>query len=157
MLHILVGPSATGKSSLASLLPPEKRVPSVTTRPRREGEGYEDYIFVDDETFDAMTIAGELDFFRCYNVGGKLWRYALRRAEIMDAVNNLEDRLIILDPNGARHCTDLYGERVRVYFLTAHPQARARRMFKRGDDPVHVGERLSQDAEDFKFYNNWTI
>lgn len=157
MLHVLVGPAATGKSSLASLIPPEKRVRSVTTRPHRDGESDGDYIFVDLETFDSMTLAGELDFFRAYRVGEHTWRYALPKRDIQSAVSGSEDRLVILDPAGAQELCEMYGDGVRVYYLTAHPQARAQRMFMRGDNPTHIGERLSRDAEDFKFYNNWTI
>lgn len=97
MIVVLVGESASGKTTLAKKLEAEsgvKRVVTYTTRPMRNGEHNGiDYNFIDKREFDELV--ADDSFAEHANYRG--WDYGT----IIDVDNN-NDSVVVLTPSGAR-------------------------------------------------------
>jgi guanylate kinase len=136
-LCLLIGRSASGKTTIANMLEEQygyKSVWSYTTRPKRyNGEG--GHIFVDDEYFDQL---GELAGFVEYNS----YRYGTTMQQVDDA------DIYVIDPVGAEYLLNKYTHRpiCIIYFDTSIP-TRIYRMRYRGDSDQAILNRLLQDEE----------
>lgn len=136
-LYLLIGKSASGKTTISNILEEKygyKAVSSYTTRPRRSN-GEVGHIFVDDATFDQL---GELAGFVEYNG----FRYGTTMQQVDDA------DIYVIDPVGAEYLLDKYTNRpvCIIYFDTSVP-TRIRRMIYRGDMDNTIIHRLLQDEE----------
>lgn len=145
-IWVLVGPSGTGKTTIArdlvSELPRLRRAITCTTRPPRDGEREGlDYFFVTDEQFDFLLASGKLIEHTIY--GGS--RYGLPVDQFREAEAAGEDMLAVLDIQGVHHLRATFGpERVRAIFLCSPAEEElARRMRERGSSPEEIARRLS--------------
>ncbi|MBO9542617.1 guanylate kinase [bacterium] len=141
---ILIGPSGTGKTSLAKDLP--RRVPTLkravtcTTRAPRAGEQEGiDYYFVSDEQFDFLMASGKLLESTIY--GGQ--RYGLPADQFLE--NGTHDMVCVLDMAGVQSLRDLLApDKVRAIFLESpSPEVLRARMEARGSTPDEVERRLA--------------
>lgn len=104
-LYLFIGPSGVGKTTLAKALMQSKRcsnlkvVPSYTTRPPRPGEkpGV-DYHFISQADFEQKLAAG---FFIEYSTAYKN-AYGSRKSEVLQALSEGFDVLLVVDRAGAR-------------------------------------------------------
>ena len=136
-LYLLIGRSASGKTTIANILEEKygyKSVSSYTTRPQRY-DGEVGHIFIDDETFDQL---GELAGFVEYNG----YRYATTMQQVDEA------DIYVIDPIGTEYLLDKYVDRpiCIIYFDTSIP-TRINRMIDRGDSDDEIIKRLLQDEE----------
>jgi guanylate kinase len=136
---VLAGPSGVGKGSIASAL--RQRVPNLwlsrswTTRPRREGEAADAYVFVDRAAFDAH-LAGDgfLEWAEVFD-----HRYGTPSPEPPPG----HDVLLEIDVQGAAQVKDRYPEAVVVFVEAPSRQAQEDRLRKRGDREGVIARRLA--------------
>ena len=98
MIVVLVGESASGKSTIAKILEQEQptfsKVVTYTTRPMRDGEvDGVDYNFISNEKFNELIEQG----FFVEHASYRDWQYGTAIN-----FNQDEDKVIILTPAGAR-------------------------------------------------------
>jgi guanylate kinase len=136
-LFLLIGRSASGKTTIANILEEKygyKSVSSYTTRPKRYN-GEVGHIFVDDETFDQL---GELAGFVEYNG----YRYGTTMKQVDDS------DLYVIDPIGAEYLLNKYTNRpICIMYFDASIPTRIYRMVDRGDGDHAIIRRLLQDEE----------
>lgn len=136
-LYLLIGQSASGKTTIANMLTEKyeyKSVSSYTTRPPRY-DGEVGHIFVDDTTFDQL---GELAGFVEYNG----YRYGTTMQQVDDA------DIYVIDPIGAEYLLDKYTDRpICIIYFDASIPTRIHRMIDRGDSDNSIIRRLLQDEE----------
>ncbi len=143
---VLVGPSGTGKTTIARDLVAEvprlRRAVTCTTRPPRAGEreGF-DYFFVSEEQFDFLLASGKLVEHTIY--GGS--RYGLPLDQFLEAEQAGDAMVAVLDIQGVHHLREAIGSvRVRAIFLRSPSNDELRRrMQERGSGPEEIARRLS--------------
>lgn len=156
MILVIVGESASGKSTLAKQFvednPSFSRIVTYTTRPKREGEvdGI-DYHFVSDEVFESM-INNNM-FVEHADYRG--WHYGT-------AVNfgKDEDKIVVLTPAGARafrRYKELNPELdldIYVVYLQVDRRSRLIKMLQRGDDIDECCRRSLSDVGQFDSFED---
>jgi guanylate kinase len=154
MIVILVGESASGKSTLAANLQEFEgfsRIVTYTTRPPRDGEqdGI-DYHFVTDEKFNEMIANNE--FVEHANYRG--WQYGT-------AINSkiTEDIVVVLTPAGARAFRKFAAEHpeleldIFVIYLMVDRRSRLVKLLERGDDIEEAYRRSLSDVGQFDAFD----
>lgn len=151
MIVVLVGESASGKSTVAKILEQEQpnfsKVVTYTTRPMRKGEidGI-DYHFINDDEFNKLI---EQDFFVEY-ASYRDWQYGT-------AINfdKNEDKVIVLTPAGAR-ALKAYAEKhtdiqkyLMVVYLWVDRRSRMVKIIQRGDNIDEAYRRNLSDVGQF--------
>lgn len=135
-LFILVGPTCSGKTTLANSL--GLRVArSTTSRPRRVGEPEDAYHFVDVKAFHRKELVGKTEY------SGN-W-YGLDVAELNDA------DVVILEPRGAVEIKNYYAGTRPVYIIgiAVNPEIARERMIRRGDKSRDIARRVFVDGHRF--------
>lgn len=115
-LVCLVGPSASGKTTIADLLVESGlfvTARSSTTRPIRPGESEDSYEFLTEEEFNACINAG--DFVEHVRYGE--YQYGLRRSTINKALATDKPVVLVLDIDGANAIKDIYGDEAQKVFI----------------------------------------
>lgn len=138
-LFLFVGRSASGKTTIASLLEEKygcKQVSSYTTRPPRY-EGEVAHIFVSKEEFDAL---GEFAAYTLYN--GNEYGTTFKQLEECD--------IYVIDVPGAETLLqkDKINRPIIIIYFDATVCARINRMIDRGDSDMAIIARLLQDEKD---------
>ena len=141
-LYLLVGKSASGKSTIATLLEKmygHKQVNSYTTRKPRHPEET-GHIFVTEEEFDKL---GELVAFTEYN----MHRYGVTYEQLEQC-----DLYVVDVPGVASLLNNLYGSRpICIIYFDAAVSTRIDRMVDRGASDMEIVSRLRNDDTT----NNW--
>lgn len=140
---VLVGPSAVGKSTVVrqvrTLLPDLFFSVSATTRAPRPGEvDGRDYLFVDDDTFSAMSAAG--DFLEEFEVHG-MARYGTPAGPVREALAAGVPVLVEVDLDGSRVIAERMPEAYRVFLAPPSWEELVRRLTGRGTESPEVIER----------------
>ena len=136
-LYLLIGRSASGKTTISNMLTEKygyKSISSYTTRPPRY-DGEKGHIFVDAATFDQL---GELAGFVEYNG----YRYGTTMQQVDEA------DIYVIDPVGTEYLLDKYTDRpICIIYFDASIPTRIHRMIDRGDSDNAIIRRLLQDEE----------
>jgi guanylate kinase len=141
---VLIGPGGAGKGTVAELL--RARVPrlwlsrSWTTRPRREGEAEDAYVFVDRDAFEEHARAG--GFLEWAEFLGNLYG-----TPVPDPPDG-HDLLLEIDLQGARQVMELRPEATVILVVPPSLEAQKTRLVARGDDQEHVRRRLAKGEEE---------
>ena len=156
MLLILVGASASGKSTLAKEFekqnPNFSRIVTYTTRPKRKGEiDTVDYHFVSDKVFESM-VKGDM-FVEHADYRG--WHYGT-------AVNfgKNEDKIVVLTPAGARAFRRYAEEHpelgldIFVVYLEVDRRSRLIKMLQRDSDIDECTRRSLSDVGQFDSFED---
>lgn len=155
MVVILVGESASGKTTLAKMLERNagfERVITYTTRPMREGErNGVDYNFIDKEEFDELV---QDDFFS-EHIYYRGWGYGTA----ID-VDLRKDQIVVLNPPGVRSLKktlahwgyDNYD--CTVVYLNVDRRSRLIKLLERGDDIEESYRRSLSDVGQFSGFEN---
>lgn len=141
----LIGGTCSGKTSLARILEHKgwTWIRSVTTRPKRPGEGDEYKGWVSPIEFRGMEQAGELEYIRDYVTHDDLWRYAFLKKDL--EFGPTKRYVMIGDPVSARKAIFRYRT---VLWLHASRDVARRRLKERGCDNEFIRQRLSKDDDD---------
>jgi len=144
---VLAGPSASGKTELASFLMEHynlKRVITVTTRSKRiyEKENIDYYFISKDEFLKKI----ENDEFVEYTKYGESYYGSLKKE-----ISN--DKCLVVDIEGMRSYRSLNNKNIMIVFLNASRDVRKERMQKRGDDILDINRRLDRDDNLYKDEN----
>jgi guanylate kinase len=144
---VLIGASASGKTEVAKSLIKKhgfSKIVTYTTRPIRptETNGI-DYHFVTKEKFaklkdDNFFLETAIYNNNCYGT----------------PKNDLGlNKVIILEPNGFKAIKELNDSSIISFYILDSEDNRRRHMLERGDDPIKVEERISNDRKEFSFQN----
>lgn len=147
MIHVLVGHSASGKSTIERRLERRYGIPriiSYTTRPPREGEEDDvDYHFVTEDEFQLMEKHGYFTEVAKY----REWNYGLTTMDIDYREN---DYIAVVTPKGYRELLDVVKQEwIRSYFISVNERERLIRLANRGDNIDEVIRRIKADRIDF--------
>lgn len=155
VLLVLSSPSGAGKTTLSrALLESDGGIRlsiSVTTRTPRPGEiDRQDYIFVDDETFEAMKTGGDL--LEWARVFGNC--YGTPRAPVEAAIAGGDDVLFDIDWQGAQQLAEkMAGDLVRVFILPPSGHVLETRLRGRAQDPPEVvAKRMAEAAAEISHW-----
>ena len=137
-LYLLVGKSASGKTTIANILEKkcgDRQVQSYTTRPPRY-DGEIGHIFVNDTEFDHL---GEMVAYTEYNG----FRYGTT-SEQLDQCN-----IYVVDVPGVETLLERYrAERpIVVMYFNANVRTRIDRMIDRSDSDATIVSRIYNDEE----------
>lgn len=140
-LFLFVGKSASGKTTIASMLESDgyTQVSSYTTRPPRHKNEI-GHVFITEEEYDNLS-----------NIVASTLYNGYRYCTTLDQIQNAD--IYVVDPNGVSVLLDNYQlicRDVYVFYFDASVYVRINRMLHRGDNESHIIERLLHDEE-----NNW--
>ena len=144
---ILIGPSASGKTSIAKELIEKynfKKFVTNTTRKMRVGEINDiDYHFITKEQFLDKLKNNMLIEYVEYNDN----YYGTSMEDVTD------DKVLIVDIKGANKFFEKIGSSAVFFYITCSDETLKKRMISRGDDEESIKERLKGDKEYFKLSN----
>lgn len=155
MIFIIVGPMASGKTTISKQLEEEfglERIVTYTTRPKRakEKDGV-DYNFITEEEFDAMEKLGYFAETTEYNADFGYCRYG----STVESYRGDQNKIIVLNPKGVLTVLkELQKEDVQpiVIWLDINEETRVQRALKRGDKPEEITRRSITDSNDFTYF-----
>lgn len=140
---ILVGPSASGKSVVAKRIMEKygfKKIVTYTTRPMRINEVQDvDYHFISIDDF--LNKKNNNYFIETAFYNNNYYGTAF------EDIGN--DKILILEPNGANVYYDILKEKVFIVYLDASIEKRKNRMIERLDPKQVIEKRLSNDPTYF--------
>ncbi len=143
---MLIGPGGAGKGTVARLL--TDRDPrlwlsrSWTTRPRRQGETDQEYVFVDRPTFEEHARRG--GFLEWAEFLGNLYGTPAPQPPPGS------DVLLEIDLQGARQVVAEQPDAVVVLLLPPSDEVQRRRLTARGDPPDQVRRRIETGREEVR-------
>jgi len=146
-LFVIAAPSGAGKTTLVKALVtrnPQLRFSiSYTTRPQRSNEAAGvDYLFVNDEDFDALCRKGEmLESARVFDNF-----YGTSRTQVAEHLEHRHHVVLEIDWQGARQVRESMPECVTVFILPPSLDELERRLRDRRTDSEAVIERRLRDA-----------
>ena len=153
---IIVGKSATGKTSLAEYMSKElgyRRYKTVTTRPKRESETDNDYEFIPKKRFLNRLDKNLFIEYNTYNVINDgvedIWYYGT--PILHNLKYNFAKYVVVLTLDGAIKFADFYGrENCKIIYLNCTDDIRELRARHRGNFEFREwARRLIADKEDF--------
>ena len=158
-LFVLVGKSSVGKDAIMAILLDKinqqnlsiKKLPSCTTRPKREVEtdGVE-YNFKTMRDFDESYKQGEIVEYNAYRIDNikQTWVYYTLKSDI-----DLEDgsMLKVVNPVGLAHLRQQYKDNIVVFYITCDDEIRKQRYLNRGALVDSLKDRFERDDLDFKY------
>ena len=149
-IYALIGPPASGKSSIVKQLRAEHNVCSLlshTTRPPKPGEeNGVNYYFVDKEQFSRMQFIEKASYAD--------HSYGLSKEEVLSKVKDHEISIIDISMAGFDHLKKLLGERVESIYILVDKDTIINRYLDSGDDPSEIIKRIEY-AEKRGEFDNW--
>jgi guanylate kinase len=158
LMLVLSSPSGAGKTSISrELLARDGRISlsiSATTRPRRPGEvDGEDYIFVDNTTFDLMVNQQELlEYAKVFD-----HYYGTPRAPVEETIATGRDVLFDIDWQGTQQLTEkARGDLVSIFILPPSTVELDQRLHSRAQDSEAViTERMARAADEMTHWSEY--
>ncbi|MCX8060562.1 MAG: guanylate kinase, partial [Aquificaceae bacterium] len=145
MLFVLSAPSGAGKTTVAERLlktcPGLRKIVTVTTRPKREGEKEGvDYLFVEKGDFEKKVREGY--FLEYALVYGNY--YGTPKEQVLRNEEEGQDSLLVIDVQGAKKVKENYPEAVLLFLMPPSLEELRRRLLSRGYGRENLQERLQK-------------
>lgn len=147
LLLVLSGPSGVGKDTVwkkaADCLPTFRKAITCTTRARREGEVHGvNYIYVSDIEFDNLIHEDKL--LEWAHVHG--FRYGVPAGPVLDAINNGQDIICVIDVQGAQRIKSLFPSAILVFLTPPEVTILEQRIIDRDNeiDRKELHDRLAR-------------
>lgn len=159
MLVLLAGYSGTGKSSVQRELIDRygwSRLVTCTTRPRRESDRSDEYMYWSEEKFNQFESMGGFFETATYNATFGTVKYGTMNIMVKEAMHSNRIYTCIVNPKGIRAFQEAYKD-IPVYMLTTDTATLKSRLEKRGDAMEEIERRLTADIEDFKSIDCYEI
>lgn len=145
---ILVGESASGKSSIEKILADKygyKKIVSYTTRPPRQGEiNGVDYHFISGDEYAEKCSAGFFAETGSYNG----WLYGTTKDQYC------KNTICVLTPHGLRQIKKCFGEdielRIKSFYIKVPRRDRLIKILERGDE---INEAIRRNQSDVGQYD----
>lgn len=163
-LFILLGRAASGKDSVMESLLPKlsplniNKLPSNTTRPKREGEveGRE-YHFSTLHEFDTLYQHNKIAEYAIYNTKQGFWCYYTKQTDL--ELLNDTSLIAIKNPLGYRQlASGKYKKNIVTILLDCPEYILKERYLKRGALDDSLEDRIERDRKDFMYLiPNYTI
>lgn len=154
MILVLVGESASGKTTVSKILEEEMgyhRIISHTTRPMRVGEkDGDDYYFVRQDEFNRMLRNDEF----AESAAHGSWSYGTSKAELEKYSGDDENCVAILNPVGLREFKKNGIENMFSVYINVDMRERIIKMLQRQDDIQETFRRTNYDAGQFNGIGN---
>lgn len=158
-LYVIMGKSGSGKDSLAKeVLKLNENIKPIilfTTRPKRPNEeNGVNYVFVDDNEFDALNKKGLFAAKTEYNTVEGIWKYGIPK------ITKPGTYLVVATPDQVQQMSEMYCGKIsfRVFLLECDEEMRIIKLFERENEKIAEGKkpsyeeiirRLHTDREDF--------
>lgn len=158
MLVILVGPTCSGKTSVANELVEKHgftRILTYTTRKPRSGEhNGEDYWFISEEEFSLMDEQNLFIETKAYHASFGDVRYGSVGLDYLTTPGYPQNKVVVLDPEGNRKIRDIFKDQeMFTVLLNPDEETLVRRGLARGDTPEEISRRIAEDeSELIKLY-----
>lgn len=147
---VIVGQTASGKSTLAKYMEEHdfERIVTYTTRPKRDGEDDGvDYYFLSSDEFAVKAETGFFAETTEYHAAFGHVCYGTSR-ESLETPHDAR-KVVVLNPEGVI-CLKNAGYDIFVVYLDIPQEVLMRRALRRGDTPVEIGRRIAEDAKLFR-------
>mgnify|MGYP002867019760 CR=1 FL=1 len=145
MSFVLIGKSLSGKTTISKALAEKgyRWEKNYTTRPKRDGEANDEYVYVSDEMFTDMACHDEFVDVKEFNTVHGIWKYGV----LYPTTSWDKKTFVIMTPQGyVEHKNELPDDTKCIY-LYANNNTIMKRMKKRGDMEEGM-RRLKQDNKD---------
>lgn len=146
----IVGPPASGKTSLVKQLLKKYGIPALishTTRPPKKGEQHGvDYYYVEKQAFTSMHFVERATYSDHY--------YGLSKDEVLKKVNLYPVSVVDIDMAGFEQLKKLLGERLESIYLLVDKDTVLSRCLLLGDSQDEIRQRIEY-AENNGEFNNW--
>lgn len=144
MIIAITGESCSGKTTVAELLSTMTEIPIIrlyTTRPRREGEPSDAYMFVSEEAFTELVESGKIAASDCY----RGWWYGV--PNIPTDCN----RIGVFTPSIVRRLKRERGD-VASAWISVDRRSRLMKLLERGDD---IEEAYRRNLSEVGQFDGW--
>ena len=148
MIYLLLGPSGTGKTTLAQYLK-ELGIPELvshTTRLMRPGEVQgKTYYFVKFEDFEQIEMIEQTKYNHHL--------YGTSKQEVERVLSSSGSAFAIVDRHGIEQYKAIYGDLVKTIYVWVPAELAIERMIRRGDDEDSIVGRIRHAFRSGEFDN----
>lgn len=140
-LVVLYGPSASGKTSIATSLGIEK-VATATSRKKRDGEvDGVDYYFKTEKQFEKMIDKGELAEHSKY-VGNY---YGCPKSSLEEVFSGNDSKVVVLDIEGVKYLKENHADKdIKYLYIGCYLDSIERRLSQRNLSEEELTDRLTR-------------
>lgn len=170
-LYLICGKIGSGKTYISKRMEEDlgiRRLRKITTRPRRDGETNDEYIFVDKEEFNKYKLNKNIlleSSFRTIGTNSEsaIWRYGVITPS---KIESNDDCFAVVDSQmiyNERHLNDVRikcnADYLKIIYISADTEVRLRRCIEREDNPnyAEICRRILVECEEYKEFEQGGI
>ncbi|MFE8694880.1 guanylate kinase [Cytobacillus sp. FJAT-53684] len=150
-IFIYTGPDGSGRKTIAKMVATMfdmETILSYTTRsPRHYEQDGEDYHFVDEELFQKMV--NNQEFIESVEIDG--FHYGIREDDIVKGFASTPLIYLTLNPEGTEKLKNMYGDRVKRFFIYADRDTVVSRQKARKDNEEDIKRHMAHYDEIMRY------